>query len=60
MKYPLSRTTIAASLLLAFGSSFAAEPANDSNVFKLGEINVAGTGSKAPAVGGGSVTRFQP
>ncbi|MFC7288810.1 TonB-dependent receptor plug domain-containing protein [Herminiimonas glaciei] len=57
MKYPLSRTTIAASLLLAFGSSFAAEPANESNVFKLGEINVAGTGSKAPAVGGGSVTR---
>lgn len=57
MKYPLSRTTIAASLLLAFGSSFAAEPANESNVFKLGEINVAGTGSRAPAVGGGSVTR---
>lgn len=57
MKYPLSRTTIAASLLLAFGSSFAAEPTNESNVFKLGEINVAGTGNKAPAVGGGSVTR---
>ncbi|ABR91197.1 TonB-dependent outer membrane receptor [Janthinobacterium sp. Marseille] len=57
MKYPLSRTTIAASLLLAFGSSFAAEPANESNVFKLGEINVAGSGARAPAVGGGSVTR---
>ncbi len=57
MKYPLSRTTIAASLLLAFGSSFAAEPTNESNVFKLGEINVAGSGSRAPAVGGGSVTR---
>ena len=57
MNYQLSRTVIAASLLLAFGSSYAAEPAQESNVFKLGEINVAGTGSKAPAVGGGSVTR---
>ncbi|RQO37190.1 TonB-dependent receptor [Herminiimonas sp. KBW02] len=57
MKYLLSRTTIAASLLLAFGSSFAAEPANDSNVFKLGEINVAGTGTSNPAVGGSTVTR---
>ena len=57
MKYPLSRTTIAASLLLAFGSSFAAEPANESNVFKLGEINVAGTGTSNPAVGGSTVTR---
>jgi iron complex outermembrane receptor protein len=57
MKNPLSRTTIAASLLLAFGSSFAAEPANESNVFKLGEINVAGTGTSNPAVGGSTVTR---
>lgn len=57
MNHQLSRTVIAASLLLAFGSSYAAEPAQESNVFKLGEINVAGTGSKAPAVGGGSVTR---
>ena len=57
MNYQLSRTVIAASLLLAFGSSYAAEPAQESNVFKLGEINVAGSGSKAPAVGGGSVTR---
>ncbi len=57
MNHQLSRTVIAASLLLAFGSSYAAEPAQESNVFKLGEINVAGTGSKAPAVGGGSVPR---
>lgn len=57
MKYPLSRTTIAASLLLAFGSSFAAEPANESNIFTLGEINVAGTGTTPPAVGGAKVTR---
>lgn len=57
MNYQLSRTAIAASLLLAFGSSYAAEPAQESNVFKLGEINVSGTGSKAPAVGGSAVTR---
>ena len=44
-------------MLLAFGSSFAAEPANESNVFKLGEINVAGTGTSNPAVGGSTVTR---
>ncbi|MNR90717.1 Colicin I receptor precursor [compost metagenome] len=53
----LSRTTIAASLLLAFGSSFAAEPTKESNIFTLGEINVAGSTTKSVATGGATVTR---
>lgn len=58
MNKKLSRSTIAASIVFAFGSTaFAADPVNESNIFTLGEINVAGTGTKAPAVGGGSVTR---
>lgn len=58
MSYQLSRTTIAASLLLAFGSTaFAAEPVNESNVFTLGEINVAGSNTKAAATGGATITR---
>lgn len=58
MNNKLSRTTMAASIVLAFSSTtFAAEPANESGVFTLGEINVSGSRSATPATGGSAVTR---
>ncbi|MFJ7567723.1 TonB-dependent receptor plug domain-containing protein [Herminiimonas sp. NPDC097707] len=58
MNNKFSRTTIATALVLAFGSTaFAADPANESGVFTLGEINVSGSRSATPATGGSAVTR---
>lgn len=58
MNNKLSRTTIAAAIVLAFGNTaFAAEPANESNAFTLGEIHVAGSRSTEVAAGNSTVTR---
>ncbi|WP_293778554.1 TonB-dependent receptor [uncultured Oxalicibacterium sp.] len=57
MKQPLSRTVLAASLMLAFGTVQAAEVAESSQVFALGEINVSGSGNTTPATGGSKVSR---
>ena len=48
MNYQLSRTVIAASLLLAFGSSYAAEPAQESNVFKSAKLMLPVAAAKRP------------
>ncbi|CAL63548.1 TonB dependent receptor [Herminiimonas arsenicoxydans] len=57
MNNKFSRTTIATALVLAFGNTaFAADPANESNIFTLGEINVSGSRAAIPATGGSIVT----
>lgn len=58
MNNKLSRTTIAAAIVLAFGSTaFAAEPVNESNAFTLGEIHVAGSRTAESVTGNSVVTR---
>lgn len=58
MNNKLSRTTIAAAIVLAFGNTaFAAEPADTAGVFTLGEIHVSGSRQNASATGDGVVTR---